>query len=174
VQLRAGRARSELEGKLERVSLRRRQGAVLIAGGAVLYLLVEVGDLRFHWTPLLVGLSYLVAAVVGGKPGSYWATACVITAWGAGVVLHREGTIDVSPEGAYLLAIGVGATVAALLGRSGYAVDGLGIAASILLAGLFLALVTRVDAVGRASTYAAALALIGLIRLASPEGRLTK
>lgn len=149
---------------------RRRQGAVLIAGGALLYLLVEVGDLAFHWTPLLVGLSYLVAAVIGGKPGSYWATACVITAWGAGVLLVAERTIDVTPEGGYLLAIGIGATAAALLGRGGYAVDALGIAASILFAGLFLAFVTRVDALGRASTYAASLAVIGLIRLAAPEG----
>lgn len=143
---------------------------MLIGGAAVLYLLVELGDLAFHWTPLLVGLAYLVAAVVGGKPGSYWATACIITAWGLGVVLVSERSIDVTPEGGYLLAVGIGATVAALLGRGGYAVDGLGIAATILAAGLFLVLVTRVDAVGRASTYSAGLAVIGLIRLAAPEG----
>lgn len=143
---------------------------MLVAGGALLYVLVEVGDLGFHWTPLLIGLAYLVAAAIGGKPGSYWATACVITAWGAAAALLGERSVDVTPEGAYLLAAGIGATAAALLGRGGYAVDALGIAASVLAAGLLLALVTRVDALGRASTYAAALAVIGLIRLAAPEG----
>jgi len=151
------------------MSPRRTQGAVLIGGGALLYLLVEVGDLRFEWTPLLVGLSYLVAAVLGGRRGSYWATACVITGWGAGVVLLAETTIDVSSDAGSLLAAGTGALVAAGLGRAGWAVDALGIAACVFLAGALFAFEPRSEALGMASTYAAALAVIGLLRLAGPE-----
>jgi len=61
--------------------------------------------------------------------------------------------------------------LAAALERAGFAVDALGIAASVLLAGLIYALAPRVDALGSAATYAAALAVIGLVRLASPERR---
>lgn len=153
------------------MSTRRTQGAVLIGGGALLFLLVEVGELRFEWTPLLVGLSYLVAATLGGRRGSYWATACVITGWGAGVALLTETSIDIATDSGYLLAAGTGALVAAGLGRAGFAVDALGIAACVFLAGALFALEPRIDALGMASTYAAALALVGLVRLAGPERR---
>ncbi len=151
------------------MSPRRRQGAALIAGAALLYLLVEAGDLAFHWTPLLIGLTYLVAAALGGRGGSYWATACVITGWGAGVALLAERDLDVTLQAGYLLAAGAGALAAALLERAGYAVEALGIAAALVVAGLVYALEPRVEAFGRASTYAAAVAVVGLVRLATPE-----
>lgn len=151
------------------MSPRRRQGAALIAGAALVYVLVEVGDLRFYWTPLLLGLTYLLAAGLGGPDGSYWSTACVITGWGLGVVLLAERDLGVPAEAGYLLAAGAGALAAALLERAGYAVDALGIAASLVLAGAIYALEPRIEAFGRASTYAAAVAVVGLIRLASPE-----
>ena len=141
------------------------QGAPLVAGAIVLYLLVELGDARFYWTPLIVGLAYLAAAAVGGPRGSYWATATVITAWGAGVVLLTEVDTGVGTAPGYLLAIGAGALVAALLERRGFAVDALGVAGSVLLAGAFFALQPR-DPFGDAWFYAAALGLVGLIRLA--------
>jgi hypothetical protein len=34
--------------------------------------------LRFYWTPLILGITYLAAAAAGGRRGSYWATACVL------------------------------------------------------------------------------------------------
>jgi len=151
------------------MSPRRRQGAVLIAGAALLYVLAEVGDLAFEWTPLLVGLAYLAAAVAGGRRGSYWATACVITGWGAGVVLLAERDLGVSAEAGYLLAAGAGALAAALLERAGYAADALAIAAALVIAGAIYALEPRIDALARAPTYAAAVAVVGLIRLAGPE-----
>lgn len=144
---------------------------MLIAGAAVLYVLEEVGNLRFYWTPLLVGLAYLVAAGVGGRRGSYWATATVITTWGAGVVLLANYDLRVTAEAGYLVAVGIGALAAAGLERAGYALESLGVAAAILLAGLFFALQPRVEAFGRASTFAALLALVGLVRLAGPERR---
>ena len=152
------------------MSPRRRQGAVLVVGGAFLYLVAEIGSLEFFWTPLLVGLAYLAAAAAGGKQGSYWATALVIGAWGIGVVLLGERVIEsVSPEAAYLLFAGAGALLAAALERAGFAIDALGIAASVFLAGLIYALEPRIDALSSAATYAAAIAVVGLVRLFSPE-----
>lgn len=151
------------------MSPRRRQGAVLIAGAVLLYVLVEIDDLEFHWTPLLIGLAYLAAAAAGGRSGSYWATACVGAGWGAGVVLLAERDVGVTAEAGYLLAAGTGALAGALLEGGGYAIDALGLAAAVVLAGAIYALEPRVEAMGRASTFAAALAVVGLVRLASPE-----
>ena len=152
------------------MSPRRRQGAVLIAGGAFLYLLTEIGSLAFAYVPLLVGLAYLAAAAVGGRRGSYWATALVICGWGIAVVgLYERVITDVPVGGAYLTGAGAGAVLAALLARAGYAVDALGIAAAVLLAGLLYALAPRADALESAATYAAALAVVGLVRLAGPQ-----
>ncbi len=94
----------------------------------------------------------------------------VVTAWGLGVVLVGEAVVEsVTPQAGYLLAAGAGALAAALLGRAGYAVDALGIAGAVFAAGLIYALEPRVEALGYARTYAAAIAVVGLIRLAAPE-----
>jgi hypothetical protein len=140
-------------------------------GGAVaIYVLLELGSLPFFWTPLIVGLAYLAAAGSAGPRGSYWATGVVITGWGLGVVALGEGWIDdVSTASGYLVAAGAGALVAAGLARAGYAIDLLGVAASVFAAGLFFALADRIDALVEPTTYAAALALVGLVRLAAPE-----
>lgn len=150
------------------MSRRRLQGAPLVAGAIVLYLLVEAGDARFHWTPLVLGLAYLAAAAMGGPRGSYWATATVITAWGAGVALLAEADTGIATAPGYLLAIGAGALVAALLERRGFAVDALGVACAVLLAGAFFALQPH-EPFRDAWLYAAAVALVGVIRLAVPR-----
>jgi len=72
------------------VSPRRRQGAVLVGGAALAYLVLAVGSLPFFWTPLLLGLVYLAAAGSAGPRGSYWATGVLLTAWGLGVVALGE------------------------------------------------------------------------------------
>ena len=140
-------------------------------GGAVLlYVLLEVGSLPFFWTPLIIGLAYLAAAGSAGPRGSYWATGVVFACWGLGVVAIGERWVtDVDPASGYLVAIGVGACAAAGLARAGYAIDLLGVAVSVLLAGLVFLLADRVDALGEATTYAALLAVVGLVRLAGPE-----
>lgn len=132
-------------------------------GALILYLLVEVADVRFYWTPLVIGLAYLAAATVGGPRGSYWATATVRTAWGAGVVLLAEADTGIGTAPGYLLAIGAGALAAALLERRGFAVDALGVACAVLLAGAFFALQPH-DPFGDAWFYAAAVALLAVIR----------
>lgn len=150
------------------MSRRRAQGAVLLVGAAFLFVLTQIGDLRFHWTPLLVGLSYLAAAAVGRPRGSYWATAVIITAWGAGVVLLIETSLDVSQAAGYLLAVGVGGLVAAALERRGYAIDTLGVAGATLLAGVFFALQPHLEPFDDPRFYALLLAVVGALRLARP------
>ena len=152
------------------MSPRRRQGAVLLGGAVALYVLLELGSLPFFWTPLIVGLAYLAAAGSAGPRGSYWATGVVFACWGLGVVaLGERWVTDVDPASGYLVAVGIGACAAAGLVRAGYAVDLLGVAVSVLAAGLVFLLADRVEALGEATTYAAALAVVGLVRLAGPE-----
>lgn len=152
------------------MSPRRRQGAVLLGGAIALYVLLELGSLEFYWTPLIVGLAYLAAAASAGPRGSYWATGVVIAVWGAGVVALGERWItDVDPAAGYLVAVGAGTLVAAGLARAGYAIELLGVAGAILAAGGFFLLADRVEALAEATTYAAVLAVIGLVRLAGPE-----
>jgi len=152
------------------VSARRRQGAVLVGGAVLLYLLLDVGSLPFFWLPLIVGLVYVGAAASAGPRGSYWATGVVLAGWGLGVVgLGERWVTDVDPAAGYLVAIGAGALAAAGLARAGYAVELPGVAATVFAAGLFFLLADRVDALGEPATYAAALAVVGLVRLAGPE-----
>lgn len=140
-------------------------------GGAVaLYVLLELGSLPFYWIPLIVGLAYLGAAASAGPRGAYWATGVIFACWGLGVVaLGERWVTDVDPASGYLVAVGVGALAAAGLARVGYAVELLGVAASVFLAGLVFLLADRVEALGEVTTYAAALAVVGLVRLAGPE-----
>ncbi|MBA2517897.1 MAG: hypothetical protein H0V22_11410, partial [Solirubrobacterales bacterium] len=55
------------------------QAVVLLAGAVFLVAVVAPDDRRFYWTPLTIGLTYLGAAIVGGRRGGHWATACALT-----------------------------------------------------------------------------------------------
>jgi hypothetical protein len=147
--------------------LRLRQGAVLVAGAVVLALVVGDGLDRFWMVPLIVGLTYLLAAAAGGPRGGYWATACVLVGWGAGVAWAIEGRPDLDPAGLYLAGAGLGALAGALLARRGFAVDPLGLAATVAFAGVFLALSARWPDVFRdARTYAALVGAVGVLNVA--------
>ena len=140
--------------------LRLRHGAIFL-GGAILYLLLVEGPLDFDWTPLLLGLVYLLAALAGGREGGFWATALVLCGWGFGVVLAREVELD-APEAALDLAgVGAGIVVAALLARRGFAIDLLGIGATALAGGVVYALQRNVDLVLEPGLYAFLLGLVG-------------
>jgi hypothetical protein len=142
----------------------RAQGAVLLAGAALLILI----DPALHWVPLALGLAYLAAAALGGPAGSYWSTAVVLTAWGIGPVLIFAFDVrDVSQAALYLVCVGAGATVAAALAERGFAITLPAVGATILAAGVVFALQPHVEAVRTTSTYAIALALVGALRLAA-------
>jgi hypothetical protein len=143
--------------------LRLRQGLVLLVGALVFAVVTRGAGDHFYLTPLGLGRVYLLAAVVGGRRGGNWATARVRGGWGAAVVWAQRGRPDLDLAGLYLLGAGVGATVGALLARRGFVVDPLGLAATILLAGLLLALASRWPQVLEESrTYALLVGLVGV------------
>ncbi len=146
--------------------LRVRQGLLLLAGALALDLLVAEGGLRFFWTPLILGLSYLAAAAVGGRRGSYWATALVLTGWGAVVVLIGETRpTNIDPSGAYLVGAGLGILAGQLLARTGFAVSAIGLSATAAAAGLVLALSPTSSALVDARTFAIALGVVGILNV---------
>lgn len=144
-------------------AMRIRQGLILLAGAVALVLLVD-GVVAFFWTPLILGLTYLAAAGAGGRAGGYWATACVLTGWGLGVVISGEATLtDIDTSGVYLLGAGLGAVVGILLARADFAVSDLGLTATVAAAGLILAISPAfADVLYDERTFAIALALVGL------------
>lgn len=112
----------------------------------------------FYATPLILGLTYLAAAAMGGKDATLWAPALIITVWGAGVVAVFSETIDADFTSVAVTALGIGATGAALLGRFGFRVDPLAIGLSVLFAGLTeLVASFGVDILGRGWFYGALL-----------------
>ena len=124
---------------------RRRRAPVLVAGAVLLVLLVGDGrPLGFLWLPLVTGAVYLAAAAAGGRDGALWGPGCVVTGFGLGAVLTVDGPLGgalFSPV--VLTAVGAGAVVAMLLPRVGIAVDGLSVAAAVLLSGVFFLLTER-------------------------------
>ena len=143
------------------------QAAAFLLGALALEALIERGSTPFYWTPLIIGLSYLGAAIAGGKSGGHWPTACVLVGWGAVVVwaaLARP--VDVNLEGAYLVGAGAGVLVAGVLLRRGFKVDVVGLGVAAVAAGLVLALAARHDAATEARTFAIALAVVALVNVA--------
>jgi len=145
---------------------RRAQGAVFLTGALGYYAWMKVGNVPFYWTPLGIGLIYLIAAGAGGPRGGHWATGCVIATWGLGVVLLVELDLELRGVGVYIVALGLGALIAAALARRGFAVDVLGVAGAILAAGVLLLLEPELGAAGNPDVYAAGLALLGVVNLA--------
>ena len=141
----------------------------MLGGAGFLFLVTEVGELSFYWTPLLVGLAYLTAAAIGGRGGSYWSTAIVITGWGTAVVVLAETTIDIATPAGYLLAVGVAALLAGASQRRGYRTDTMAVGAAIAAAGVAFALEPHVELFGESWFWALAVAIVGAIRVAAPR-----
>lgn len=151
------------------------QGLLLCAGAALLELSVGSGRISFFWLPLIIGVTYLLAAVVDGPRGGYWATALALTGWGLTVVVAGElRPSDVDVAGLYLAGVGLAVLAAALLRGRGFAISEPGLALTILGAGLILALSPRVDAFVDATTYAVAVAVVGLLNVAGGIWRRTR
>ena len=144
-------------------SVRLRQGLALLLGAVIFAVIVGPEPGRFYLTPLGLGLVYLLAAGVGGRRGGYWATAIVLLAWGAAVVWLRESRPDLDTAGVYMVAVGLGAAVGILAARRGVAVDPLGLAGTIVLAGLSLAFASRWDLLVDAQFYGLLVGLVGLV-----------
>ena len=146
-------------------SVRLRQGLALLAGAVIFAVVVGPEGDRFYLTPLGLGLVYLLAAALGGRRGGYWATAVVLVAWGLAIVWIREGSPDLDVAGVYMTAVGIGAVVGVVLARAGIAADALGVAATIVLAGLSLAFAGQWDVLVDARAYALLVGLVGLVNV---------
>lgn len=144
------------------------QGTLLGGGALVLALTAGADRISFFWTPLIIGLTYLVAALVDGPRGGYWATALGLTGWGLAVAYVGEvRPPDIDPAGAYLVGAGLAGLAAALLSGRGFVISPLGLAATVAAGGLVLAFTPRaVGTLDDATTYAIALGAVGLLNVA--------
>lgn len=147
-------------------AVRIRQALAFLAGAVVLAFVAAPDPGDFYRTPFTLGVVYLVAAMLGGRRGGHWSTACVLVGWGLGVIVSTQGVLDVGPAPAYLAGAGLGALAAAGLERAGFDTDLLGVAATIALAGVIFGLSADVNLLDQAETYAAAIALVGTANLA--------
>ena len=147
---------------------------MLLTGAAVLLLLVEGRDVRVYWVPLLLGVTYPLAAAAGRRrpldrplwaPGWVLCVAGLLETW-----WFRAGRPADSFELTQLtlLAAGTGALLAVAMTALGVRVSAMSLALAVLLTGAFnLAEAKAVPHVtGNAWLYAALLAGWGLYELA--------
>ena len=148
-------------------AVRVNQAVLLLAGAAFLVIIVSPVAGRFYWTPLTIGVAYLAAAVVGGRRGGHWATACALTGWGAAVTFVGAAHPDLDTSGLYLTGAGLGVAAGLALQRFGFDVSSMGLAVTIAAGGAILALTPKTSGVlDDARTYAVGLGLVALVNLA--------
>lgn len=109
---------------------------ILIGALVESFLLSPIGPKPFYLTPLVLGLTYLVAAATGGRKGTLWAPGLIITCWGIGVLLVFSHTVAADFPSVSVTALGVGALLSATLPRIGIPVHPLSIAVPLFSAGL--------------------------------------
>jgi len=147
---------------------RRARGFALLAGAAATFALTRYGPLDFTWVPLLLGASYLLAALTGGEGGPLWAPALVLVCFGVGDLLYLGGHLPRGlDEGAvYIVSLGLGVLLCAVAERGGFAVSLAGAGSAVLLAGSFFLAQRRFHGLWETSaTYAGLLALWGVWEL---------
>lgn len=144
------------------------QGLLLAGGAGLLEFSAGADRIAFYWTPLIIGTIYLLAAIVDGPRGGYWATALGLTGWGLAVAY--SGAVrppDVDVAGVYLAGVGLAGLAAALLRARGVVISDAGLALTIVGAGAILALSPRSDALVDATTYAVAVGAVGVLNVAA-------
>ncbi len=142
------------------------QALAFALGAIALYLLVEQGKVKFYWTPLIIGLSYLGAAVVGGRQGGHWPTALVLVGWGGVVAWSARTSPELDTAGLYLAGGGLGVLVAGILLHAGFKIDVIGLGGSAAAAGLVLAFSGKVDYFVQGGFFAILLAIVAAVNVA--------
>lgn len=94
---------------------RRRSAVALLVGALVMELVIQQQVLRFYYTPLIVGLTYLTAALVAGRKGALWAPGIVTTCWGISVLLGVHGVVHLKSVLLYNIAAAIGVALALAL-----------------------------------------------------------
>ncbi len=152
------------------ITARHIRGAALIAGAALLLVLVDA-VLSFSWVPALIGATYLAAAAASRSRGTLWAPGLVLLAVGLGTVLWET---DGRPVDSFqflalaVMALGLGGVLAALLAQlRGLSVSAMSVSLAVLLFGGFSLLEQQtVDPfTGQGWPYSLLLALYGLYEL---------
>ncbi len=103
----------------EPLSSRVRRGAPLIAGAVLILLLLEpVGSLPLKgWVPILTGLTFVAAGLLGGRRGRLVGPGVVLAAWG---VAPMSTNYDTDFPGMFYLCLGTGLLIAAFLAERGW------------------------------------------------------
>lgn len=152
-------------------SRRRARGLALVAGAALIAGLVEYGPVPYYWFVLLIGLTYLAAAIASRSRGPLWGPGLITTAVGLAIGLWiRDGRSVDSYQFLALavMALGLGGVLAALLAqRRGYRISAMDIALPVLLFGAFALLdQQRIEPIaGQTWVYVGLLGAYGLYEL---------
>jgi hypothetical protein len=153
------------------------EGPALVAGALGTALLVDTGTVGYHWLPLLLGLTFLAAALASGSRGRHWAPGLVLGAVGLVVGLWfadgRSGD-DYTLVPLVVLGLGLGAVLAAALAQwRGLALGPMSVALPVLLFGGLALLDQQAPGPlgGRAWPYAAGIAAWGLVVLVRSRRR---
>jgi len=93
---------------------RHRSALALLVGAALMLGLIQTGQVRFYYTPLIVGLTYLGAAAVAGRRGALWAPGIITSLWGVAVLLGVHNVIK-GGKTSYEIAGAIGIALALLL-----------------------------------------------------------
>ena len=94
---------------------RHRAAVALLVGALLMELLIQQQTLRFYYTPLIIGLTYLAAGAVNGRRGALWAPGIVTTCWGVAVLLGVHNVTTTQGKLTYEIAGAIGIAIALLL-----------------------------------------------------------
>lgn len=115
-------------------------GAPLFVGAAlVLFLIEPIGSLPTKgWVPILVGLSFVAAGLLGRRNGRHLASGLAIAVWGLAPLSTNYGY---EFNGMFYLTLGTGLLFGAILARSGMrAITPMSLALAVLLIGGVMAI----------------------------------
>lgn len=152
-------------------SHRRARGIALIVGALLIAGLIEGGVLDYYWFVLLIGLTYLAAAIASRSRGPLWGSGLITSTVGlVFIVWIRDGRPVDSFQFVALtvLGLGLGGVLAALLAdRKGFAIGPMDIALPVLLVGAFTLLDQQAvkPIAGQTWVYVALLAAYGAYEL---------
>lgn len=110
-------------------------GAPLFVGAALVLFLVEpIGSLPVKgWVPILVGLSFVAAGLLGQRNGRHVASGLAIAVWGIAPLSANYGY---DFNGMFYLTLGTGLLFGAILARRGMpAITPMSLALAVLLIG---------------------------------------
>ena len=115
-------------------------GAPLFVGAAlVLFLIEPIGSLPTKgWVPILVGLSFVAAGLLGRRDGRHVASGLAIAVWGIAPLSTNYGY---DFNGMFYLTLGTGLLFGAILARRGFhAITPMSLALAVLFIGAVMAL----------------------------------